>query len=239
MKKILAALILFTTFATALQFDEVKIYSGKTIQDVQASSDYDLVISQATSIANLPGYYSQNKIFGSNPFLKSINTELLAGYKLTIPGNAVKSRYAACPFGQSSQRVLNAIKNYAPLLNTQQRKIMINDPFLLACAVAYQESGFNPNAGSPKGAKGVFQLMPATASSACHLPENEILNVEKNVECGIRYLALQLSRFGRIDLALAAYNAGPARVSKYNGIPPIKETVNYVNRITSLYNKHA
>ena len=98
---------------------------------------------------------------------------------------------------------------------------------LLFRALVEAESAYNPTAVSPKGAYGLGQLMPATARS---------LGVDRsdpnqNLEGAARYLLAQLSEFRDIDLALAAYNAGPHRVREYGGIPPFKETRNYITRI--------
>ncbi len=103
----------------------------------------------------------------------------------------------------------------------------------LVNAVIRQESGFNPAAVSKAGARGLMQLMPATAKS---LGVNDSMNPEQNIEGGVKLLSNLLSTYkGNIPLALAAYNAGGGAVSKYNGIPPYKETQNYVKTILSAY----
>lgn len=89
------------------------------------------------------------------------------------------------------------------------------------------ESAYNPTAVSPKGAYGLGQLMPATA----HSLGVDRTDPNQNLEGAARYLLAQLSEFRSIDLALAAYNAGPHRVREYGGIPPFKETRNYIARI--------
>jgi len=90
-----------------------------------------------------------------------------------------------------------------------------------------QESNWNPNAKSHKGALGLAQLMPETARSLGVDPKVP----QQNLEGGARYLAKQYRKFGSWRLALAAYNAGPQAVVKYGGIPPYRETQNYVKKI--------
>jgi soluble lytic murein transglycosylase-like protein len=102
------------------------------------------------------------------------------------------------------------------------------DPALLAGLVK-QESGFNPNAGSPAGARGLTQLMPGTAAG---LGVTNVLDPAQSLDGGARYLRAQLDAFdGDVARALAAYNAGPGAVQRYGGVPPYAETQNYVRAV--------
>lgn len=101
-------------------------------------------------------------------------------------------------------------------------------PDLLRAVIA-KESAFYPCAVSSKGAQGLMQLMPGTAAD---LGVQDPFNPKENISAGGRFLGQMLSRFGGdIGLALAAYNAGPGRVDRYKGLPPIPETLDYVSDI--------
>lgn len=99
-------------------------------------------------------------------------------------------------------------------------------------AVIAVESGFDPKAVSKAGAAGLMQLMPDTALA---LGVGDVFDPEQNIRAGVKYLSLQLERFSSLELALAAYNAGPEAVIKYGGIPPYRETREYVKLVTSMY----
>jgi soluble lytic murein transglycosylase-like protein len=105
------------------------------------------------------------------------------------------------------------------------------DPDLLSAVIA-SESGFDPNATSPAGARGLMQLMPQTAAS---LGVADAYDPVQNVRGGSEYLRSLLDRFGSVELAVAAYNAGPAAVERYGGIPPFAETQNYVRAVLGRY----
>jgi soluble lytic murein transglycosylase-like protein len=112
---------------------------------------------------------------------------------------------------------------YAQLFTTAGRRHGV-DPTLLA-AIAKQESGFDPRAVSHAGAQGLMQLMPATAAG---LGVGNSFDPAQAVDGAARLMKDLLGEFGRVDLALAAYNAGPGAVKRYGGIPPYPETRHYV-----------
>ena len=117
---------------------------------------------------------------------------------------------------------------YLPVAEEMARKHRI--PQSLFVRLIQQESAWNPRAVSHKGAIGLAQLMPQTARSLGVDPHDP----RQNLEGGARYLRQQYDRFGSWRLALAAYNAGPGAVAKHNGVPPYRETRNYVRKILGL-----
>lgn len=117
---------------------------------------------------------------------------------------------------------------YAALFVDAARRYGLN-PRLLA-AVAKVESNFDPTARSAAGARGLMQFMPGTAAGLGIDPDDPA----QAIDGAARYLRQQLDRFGTVELALAAYNAGPGNVARHGGVPPFTETRNYVARVTGL-----
>ena len=124
-----------------------------------------------------------------------------------------------------------------PLLDTWDDEILeasarYGVPAELIKAVCLAESGMNPRALSPAGARGLMQLMPATAKG---LGVTDAWDPVQNIDGGTRYLRSLLQRFPQLAHAVAGYNAGPRNVEKHGGIPPFTETQNYVVRVLDLY----
>jgi hypothetical protein len=138
--------------------------------------------------------------------------------------------------GQSSRlpaQITNLVKrqNLEIVIEKYARRYGVDQE--LVWAVIRQESGFNSRAVSPKGAMGLMQLMPGTAAM---LGVSDAFDVEQNIAGGIKYLEQCLNQFNQnVPLALAAYNAGPDNVVKYQGCPPFPETRQYVASVLKAY----
>lgn len=145
-----------------------------------------------------------------------------AEVKITFRPIVVPHQYALRSPGRSygADDIAFLVRRYAFEYGIQEN---------IVYAVIKAESGFNPNAVSKAGARGLMQLMPATADE---MKVRDIFDPAQNIAGGVQYLARLLELFdGNLDYALAAYNAGPGNVRKYKGIPPFKETQRYVRKV--------
>jgi len=125
-------------------------------------------------------------------------------------------------------------RDYDAIIQKAQEKYGIE--FSLIKAVIQAESGFNSQAVSKKGAKGLMQIMPENYKA---LAVSDPFDPSQNIMGGTRYLKQLLKRYeNKLPLALAAYNAGPEAVDKYRQIPPYRETRNYVQKVMTLYSKY-
>lgn len=133
-----------------------------------------------------------------------------------------------------SVRYVTDTQAYDDLIRSAAGRHGLN--FFLIKAVIRAESAFNPRAVSKKGARGLMQIMPENYPS---LSISDPFDPKQNINGGSRYLKRLLGRYkGQLPLALAAYNAGPTAVDKYQGIPPYPETRTYVRRVMLLYSKY-
>jgi hypothetical protein len=132
---------------------------------------------------------------------------------------------------QSARRALEA-RPFAALIESVAHKHGV-DPALVH-AVVEAESNYQPAARSQVGARGLMQVMPSTARDLGVKSARLLFDPEENLEAGVKYLKWLLERFdGDLTSALAAYNAGPGAVQKYDGVPPFRETENYVKKVLS------
>jgi soluble lytic murein transglycosylase-like protein len=126
-----------------------------------------------------------------------------------------------------------AASEYDDLIDETARDYRL--PPALVKAVIAAESAFDPDAISRKGAQGLMQLMPQTAAS---LGVDDPLEPASNVRGGAGYLRSMIDRYGDLSRALAAYNAGPSAVDRYGGVPPYRETRDYVDRVLTYYRSY-
>ncbi|WP_088042525.1 lytic transglycosylase domain-containing protein [Bacillus sp. EAC] len=141
--------------------------------------------------------------------------------------NEISSSLSSTSFTSSKM----AKGDFDEIINEMAKKYDV-DPKLIQ-SIIKQESGFNPNAVSHAGAKGLMQIMPFNFES---YGITNPFDPKQNIEAGTRMIKSHLTKYnGNIELALAAYNAGSGNVKKYGGVPPFKETQNYVRKVTDSY----
>lgn len=194
------------------------IASGNVLAD-----DSDILLSMVSAP---PAKSRMQEVWGTAPtlaefkgFSRTRKTEAPQAQKNVTQGFNLSASEVKNLAATTNQKFADLIDKYSAKYNVASSIIreLIN-----------QESRFNPNAISHKGAQGLMQLMPATASD-CGI--SDAYDVEQNLDCGIKYFVSKLEKYNSVSLALAAYNAGDGAVDKYKGIPPYKETQVYVTTI--------
>ena len=137
--------------------------------------------------------------------------------------------------GTTTNSLENRAKDHEPVIRQYSDLYGVSEKLIKAIIMV--ESCFDRYAVSRVGAKGLMQLMPATADL---MGVYNVFNAKDNIKGGTRYFRQMLELFKYdVELALAAYNAGPRAVQKYNGIPPYTETQNYVKKVIKFYNRYA
>ncbi len=142
------------------------------------------------------------------------------------------SRGRAC-YQSSAETILKRANDYQPYIRAASARHGIAESLIIAVITA--ESCFAEQARSPVGAQGLMQLMPATAS---RFGVSDAYQASQNIQGGTRYLKFLMKRFsGNLPYVIAAYNAGEGAVDRYSGIPPYRETQEYVKRVTAVYRR--
>ncbi len=168
------------------------------------------------------------KKFSNKPPPSGVKAQVFTARKSTFSWYRTKPQYGGPNlfklYGNSYDEIIDGASRHTGLHRA------------LIKAVIHAESGFNPKAVSPKGARGLMQLMPGTARD---MGVGNSFSPHENIAGGSRYLAMLLKRFnGNTAYALAAYNAGMDNVDKHRGIPPFKETQNYVKTVMKLQDRY-
>lgn len=198
----------------------IKRTHGPTLRAALAACLFSLffLIRPVTGVADTEIYYYRD----AAGVFHFTNTPTSQKYKVYAVFKSLR-----VPMRDSDQRrrILALARKYSRLYGMDEK---------LVESVIEVESGYQPEAVSSAGAEGVMQIMPGTQKE---LGVTEPFDPEDNIEGGVRYLRTLYDRFGSIDLALAAYNAGPHQVEKYRGIPPFRETEAYVTKVLARYKK--
>ncbi len=190
---------------------------------------------RAAELANLTNGFSlrhdHHEVVGTSTRLY-MSADGAAGY-IDVPTADIESFEPAPPDPQDASAPAPKPQDLKSIVSAASSQHQVDADFI--ASVIHAESANNPHAVSPKGAQGLMQLMPGTASK---LGVKNSFDPADNVDGGVRYLReLLLLYNGDMIKALAAYNAGPQRVQQYKGIPPYRETQAYVARVIKDYNR--
>ena len=196
----------------------ILIISGNVFAD-----DSDILLSMVSAP---PVKNRMQEVWGEAPSLSNFK-----GFTRTRKAEAPQAianvaQVSNLPSGAVKNLTATTSKKFADLIDKYSAKYNVASSIIRE--LINQESRFNPNAISKKGAQGLMQLMPATASD-CGI--TDAYDIEQNLDCGVKYFVSKLEKYNSVSLALAAYNAGDGAVDKYQGIPPYKETQVYVATI--------
>ncbi|MFA3783870.1 transglycosylase SLT domain-containing protein [Melioribacteraceae bacterium 4301-Me] len=223
----------FESLLTSLMVKSMTQSTGGLFGDSGfGGDDFDTIFE-----SKLSSYISENKSLGiaeilyekitGEPFDPSIfykKPPIINEIKSNIKNNATESSFN---YLTPSYEAMQRLENYSAIIIKAAKQYNIDEDLIKSVILA--ESSAKHNAVSPAGAKGLMQLMDSTSTQ---LGVRNVFNPEENILAGAKYLSSLLKDYnGNLELSLAAYNAGPNNVSKYNGVPPFEETANYIQRV--------
>lgn len=203
---------------------------GEKVANLDAARPGDLLAFGSPTVNHIAIYIGDGKMIhaprpGENVEVSDVYATPVA-IRRVLPDATAASSSVNLPAGTAASGALNT--PFAGLFQAAESKYGV--PATLLAAVAKQESGYNASAVSPAGARGLMQIMPATAQGLGVDP----MQPAQAVDGAARLLKDLIGRFGRVDHALAAYNAGPGAVLRYDGIPPYPETQRYVPAVLGI-----
>lgn len=155
------------------------------------------------------------------------------GHEIVLPQVQTSSTPSSGKSPAAYTPTRNGPERFRSYVTAAARKHNLSESLIYA--VMRAESNFNPTAVSPAGAQGLMQLIPSTARL---VGVANSFDPQQNIMGGAKYLRMMIDRFGRVDHAVAAYNAGPEAVAKYSGIPPYRETRAYVPKVLKFYREY-